>query len=164
MFCLVHNDNYDHRKLISDITTTLIIFSIAISPLALFHYPLVDIYVPNLADEVFFDRVNQMFVAFVVFHLGQLLYLSSFLFIKPKSFFFEFFGRLFVCMSIQSFVYYVITAIVVFSSGTILLFPLLDLIFNGFIVRFGLLILASPLFYLVFKHLKKSKTLDATIS
>jgi uncharacterized PurR-regulated membrane protein YhhQ (DUF165 family) len=120
---------------------------------------------PNLIDDILVDRVNYMVALAAVFYFGQLVYATSYEYIKQRSFWFEFLLRIPAVMTIQSVVFYIVQAMVS-SEGLIhngiILSKIVELVFSGLSVRLIALLLASLPFYWIYKNKKGIKKTNAS--
>lgn len=136
-------------------------------PLILFQYNTTLFSLKNLTFEILVNRINYMAAIVTVFYLGTLAYVQSFSFVKSRKvttisgFIFEYFGRMQVIMTAQSLVFYSIISIINSShinDITINVSSLSDVIFDGMLIRFGLLLFISGfVYYILLRESEKQK-------
>lgn len=136
-------------------------------PLTMFQYGPGLFSLESLVKDILIERINYIAAIIFVFYVGTLTYVQSFHLIPSwpvlsiKGFIFEYFGRLQLIMAAQSLLFYFIVSVINsphINDVTINVSNISDVIFNGMLIRFGLLTFISVfVYYVILNESKKQK-------
>ena len=114
--------------------------------------------VNNLIDDILIDRFTYMTMLASTFYMGQLCYAHSYDIVKKGCFWFEFLVRLPAVMIFQSVMFYVMQVMALAQKGVVpgkVIDEAINLIMNGTVLRYIILLCSSLPFYSISKSRSK---------
>lgn len=131
-------------KFLNNVLIVMMAFYVILQPLLFLKHSYIEPVALHL-DEFFRNRTPYVIMTFGAFYIGQTIHASSYKLFHSNNILLDFSLRLFICMQIQSVIYYVITSLYFSSINTA---QLLSLFANGMIFRgVVLLVIATPICY-----------------